>query len=302
MDNVLFSGELASLAGLSTDALKSKLADEEGNLKEGAAQTFASLVLDKFKAQEREAKEQHYQRGIREKGEAIEAALKPLLKQYDVNAGRAEEAIQELAEKIKGQPPTGGGNELTKEEIAKHPAFKSLLEERTTDVVAKWQEKHTALQSEYDQFKQAATREKLANTVRANTRAILEKEGRQPHYGTKGANAAINMFWAYHGLDNVKIAEDDTPQMLDKDGNVLRDEMSNPVSFDKFVESNWILGFKEAAGNGSPPHQPGRSGGQSAPNLSDRAAFDNAYNAAKTPQEKAELLKARAEALRKSEK
>ena len=298
---ILFSGELSALAGLQPEALKAQLTNEAGELKEDAARTFAALVLDKFKAQEREAKEQQYNRGIREAKEAAEKAAKPLFEKYAVNAARFEDAVQELSEKLgKAGEPTGNPQDLTTEQLAKHPAFKALLDEKTSDIVAKWQQKHDATVKEFETFKQSTTREKVAAAVMAKTRDALEKEGRQPIYGTKGAEEAVKYFWAYHGLDNIKLAEDGNPQLLDKDGNILRDEMSNPVSFEKFIESNWILGFKDAAGNGSPPHG-GRGAAGSAPirNVED---FKARISAAKTPAERAAILREQAAALKKSEK
>lgn len=301
MNELIFSGEFASLAGLSEDALKAQLLNEAGELKTDAAKTFSSLVLDKFKAQEREAKEQQYNRGIREAKEAAEKAAKPLFEKYGVSASRFEEAVQELAEKLgDGGTPTGTPQEMTEEQIAKLPAFKAALEARTNEVVDKWKKKHETTLQEYEQFKRQTNQKEVAQTVFGSTRSVLEKDGRQPVYGAKGPDEAIKMFWAYHGIDHIKL-EDGKPVLLDKEGNVLRDEMSNPVDFSKFVESNWLLGFKEAAGNGSPPHGAGRSSGGNAPirNVED---FKARIAAAKTPQERAEVLKAQAEALRKPEK
>lgn len=298
--DILFSGELASLAGQTPEALKATLQTEDGEFKEDAAKTFASMVLDKFKAQEREAKEQQYNRGIREAKEAAEKAAKPLFEKFKVNASRFEDAVQELSDKLAdGGTPTGTPQELNDEQIATHPAFKKALEARTDEVVNQWKKKLEAQGQEFEQFKAQTHREKVASAVQSATRSILEKDGRQPIYGQKGPDEAIKMFWAYHGLDNVKI-EEGKPVLLDKEGNVLRDEMSNPVDFGKFVESNWI-GFKEASGDGSPPHNRGRSGGGNAP-IRNTDEFKARMEAAKTPQERAHILRAQAEALRKSEK
>lgn len=297
--DILFSGEFASLAGLDEEALKAQLQTEDGQLKADAAKIFSNLVLDKFKTQERTAKEQQYNRGIREAKEAAERAAKPLFQKYGVDAAMFEDAIQELSEKL-GQAgtPSGDPQELTKEQIAKHPAFKELLEGHTNDIVAKWKQKHEAAIQEYEQFKASTTREKVANAVMSKTRQALEADGRQPIYGTKGPEEALKQFWGYHGFAHIRLAEDGQPELLDKDGNILRDEMSNPVSFDKFIESNWILGFKDAAGNGSPPHG-GRSGGSNAPLR--QSDFKARMEAAKTPAERAELLKQMAEKMRKPE-
>lgn len=298
--DILFSGELASLAGLSPEALKAQLQTEDGQFKSDAAKTFATLVLDKFKSQEREAKEQQYNRGIREAKEAAERAAKPLFQKYGVQAERFEEAIEQLTEKLaEDTPGDAGAQGLTAEQISKHPEFKRIADERVTEAVEKWKKKLESTQAEYDQYKAQTEQAKVANVVMAKTREALEKDGRQPLYGAKGAEEAVKMFWAYHGLGNIKVDDNGQPQLLDKDGNVLRDEMSNPVDFHKFVESNWILGFKESAGNGSPPHQ-GRNnpgGGHTSPD-----ALKARLESAKTPEERAEALRQAAEALRKSEK
>lgn len=299
MSEIIFSGEFASLAGIPEDALKAQLTTEAGELKPEAAKIFSSLVLNKFKRQEQERKDQQYHRGYREAKEAAEEAVRPLFQKFGVSASRFEDAVRELSEKLgDGSVPKGAPHDMTPQELAKLPAFKAALEEHTNAIVEKWKTKEEAARHEYETFRKQVQQKEVAQAVFSNTRAILEKDGRQPIYGTKGPDDAIRMFWAYHGTDQIKL-EDGKPVLLDKEGNVLRDEMSNPVDFSKFVESNWLLGFKEAAGTGSPPHN-GRSG-SNAP-IRGIEDFKARIAAAKTPQERAEILAAQAEAMRKAEK
>lgn len=298
---ILISDEMSQLAGISTSELESLLKDEGGDFRKDSTKLFADLVAKKFKAQIDSIKIDRYNLGRKEKAEEIEKEVKPLFSKMGIEAERIDEGLRELSEKLsRVDDPKGEPRTLTEEQIAKLPAFKAALEARTNEVVDKWKKKHETTLHEYEQFKRQTNQKEVAQTVFGSTRSVLEKDGRQPVYGAKGPDEAIKMFWAYHGIDHIKL-EDGKPVLLDKEGNVLRDEMSNPVDFSKFVESNWLLGFKEAAGNGSPPHGAGRSSGGNAPirNVED---FKARIAAAKTPQERAEVLKAQAEALRKPEK
>lgn len=298
--DIFLTGPLASLAGKSEDALKKVLFNDDGEFKEDATGIFAKLVLDKFKKQ----KEEQYNRGFKAAKRAAEDATKPLFEAYEVNLtdfDKYEEALTELSSKIKEQravPGKGSGPQtLTAEEIKKHEVFISALEDAKNGIVDKWQKQYDTLQSEYDTFKKDHSQKHLRSVVSRKTKAALTADDKQPLYGTAGEDKAITAFWATFGWDKVRLDENDEPYLVNKDGTALRDEMENTISFDQAVEKEWLFGFKQAAGNGSPPHP--NSGGGKKFNTNSPSELQEALRRETDPKKKSELLRAYADKMKK---
>ncbi len=227
----------AKLSGKTAADLKALLFDGEGKLKDDAAQTFATLVTDKFREVERDRAENAYKRGIKEKAESIEAAIRPLLKKYGAEAEKVEDAINELSEKLKkfkpGEPgKPGKPEELTEDDISKLPAYQSLLDKdlaKARAVAADWEQKYNAYVADMQ-------RKEVLSIARDRALTVLDEKG-----AVWGADKVkqLDYFFRVFGSDNLKVDEKGNPLPVDKDGNQLRDDSRNPVEFSDWVISNW---------------------------------------------------------------
>lgn len=262
---IQISMELASkLAGVSQDALKTALTKEGGEeLKDDAAETFATMVTDKFKEVERDRSENSYRRGIKEKAESIEAALKPLFKKNGIEADKVEDAIAELSDKLKKVDSSAGGKppkleELTEEAIQKLPAYQLLLDKELAKVQAKAQE----WESKYNAYTQQVAHEKVYHSARDRAFSILDAK-KAVWGGDKGRQ--LDFFFKAIGTDNFELDEGGDILMKDKDGQPLRDEARNRVTFEQYILDNWQQAgytFHEAEqGSGSAGAQRGNGTG-----------------------------------------
>jgi hypothetical protein len=241
MMEITLSGEvLSKLSGKNIDDLKELLQDEEGELKEDAQKIFVETVVTKFKDSEKTAKEQQYNRGIREKGQAIEKALKPLFDKHKIDASTAEEGITELAEKLKqAKPSTDDPATLDKDKLRKLPAFQEILNEELSVKDQKIEE----LQEQYNSYVSNIQTRELTNSVKSEALKILEKNKARFSGDTTDAKAGdIDFHLKAIGIDRFKVDGDEIIP-VDQDGNQLRDDAKNLVSFDEYIKSNWRLGF-----------------------------------------------------------
>lgn len=256
---ITLSGELLSkLSGKKIDDLKALLQTEEGETKEDAAKIFCDTVVTKFRDAEKAAKEQQYNRGIREKGEAIEKSLKPLFKKYSVESSTAEEGIEQLAEKLKEGPSMGDPADLDKEKLRKLPAFQELLNEEL-------QVKDKAiqnLQKEYEDFKSDIHTKTLSEAVKKSALKVLEKSNaRFSGDGVDEKMEDINFYLKAIGVSNFKQTDDGELIPVDGDGNQLRDDAKNLVSFDDYIKKNWRFGFDNVPKDRNPSSAQKTSGG-----------------------------------------
>lgn len=221
----------AKLTGKSADELKAALLKEGSEQPDAAA--FYNLVLDKFKATEREAKEQQYNRGIREKGEAIGKELRPLFERLGINAEKVEDGIRELSEKFPtpGDTAKAGTQELTADDIRKLPAYQSLLDSELEKVKTdrdKWKQ-------EFENFKTATERTAIVAKAREQAMSILDAQNAV--WGPDKARQ-LDYFFRAIGTDNISI-KDGKLAVLDADGNPIRDDARNSIEFDSYILSNW---------------------------------------------------------------
>lgn len=247
MEIVLTRDLAAKLAGVDPEKLSEALLNEEGGLKEGAADEFASMVVSKFKEAEKSSKEQQYNRGLREKAEAFERSLGPILERFGIEkADRVEETIQALGEALtnveagKGTPDL---ENLTLTDLKKLPAY----EEAVKDIRESWERKYGELETAHNDFVNAARQEKLHTAVMRETRRALEE--------AKAANANddnIEFTWNALGLDNVRLTGDGALAVTNGNGEPQYDQHGNPLRFEDYVKNNWRFGFNDAPPGGSP--------------------------------------------------
>ena len=256
MEQYFFSKEAQTLSGLSADDLKKALQNDEGELVENAASQFNSLVLKKFKASEDEA----FNKGFRKKAATIEKAAKPVLDHYGIASDTIEDALTALLERVKEEPGTPGPDTLTTEQLRKLPQFQSELDAR----VAKIKSEKEKVESDFAEFKAKQNREKVETLALQEALKILSEK--------KAAFAPdqvgqVRRVLSASGLGQVHADERGNLELLDSDGQPLRDANSNRITFSDFVTSAWTglgLGFDDApGGSGSPGAGGGGSGGGS---------------------------------------
>ena len=250
----------AKLTGKQADELKAALYKEGGEeLKDDAADALYRLILDKFKATEREAKEQQYNRGIREKGEAIGKELRPLFEKYGISTDKVEDGIRELSEKIPtpGDPGTTGPQDLTADQIKKLPAYQSLLDSELDKI----RTDRDNWKTQFETFKTQTERSAIVTKAREAALSILD--GKNAVWGPDKARQ-LDYFFRAIGTDHITI-KDGELHLIDSDGNPLRDDARNQVKFDSYILSAWKEAgyqFHEAPpGSGTAGAKPGGAAG-----------------------------------------
>lgn len=296
MDRIELSvSQLAKLTGLETDKLLGRIQTEEGELKEGYENEIQTLFIERFK----EVKKEHYNRGIRTKGEATEKAFKPLFEQFQIDPsdfGTVEEAFQELQSKLtqssKGEPGKTG-TELKLEDITKRDDVRTWFDTQVSALKTQLTEKDKSLSDLRTQFHSY----QVGSTAKQRALQIL-KESK----AVAATPEAVDVFFKANGVSNLKI-EGDSITVLDADGQPLKDELHNPVSFADYVKSNWFAGFSEApAGSSGSNFKPGQGGGQPGKVfVRDAAHKEQLLKEAKTGKERAAIHRAYAEQVAEKE-
>lgn len=224
-----FTAPLLKLAGWSEDDAKAALLNEDGEAKAEAVEVFTDRVKNKFA----EINKNQYDRGIREKAKAIEKALKPIFDKYGINSERVEDGLNELTEQLAtaGTEKTDPAK-LTADDIKKLPVFQTVLD----DAVGKLKNDLAAIQSEYEGYKSTVQREKISGTVSAKARAVLEASKAA---FAQNASSQVDFFIRAIGTQQFNVTETGDVELLDKDGQPLRDDHSNRVSFDDYIRTQW---------------------------------------------------------------
>lgn len=227
----LTSQEALKITGLTEDAAKALFLDDKGELKPEAPSLFGAKVAEKFTT----IGQDQYNRGIREKGEAIEARTKPFFQKYGINAQKAEEAIEALVlhlEKAISEKPDFAD---LKAKLKTLPEFQQELDAQVAAINAQL----AAKASELESFKVKVDAEKVRNT--AVTKAFDTLKAKKAVFGPNPLNQ-IGVLLA--GLSPSLKIEDGEIRILDKDGTPLRDEHKNQVAFDSWIVDVWTnMGF-----------------------------------------------------------
>ncbi len=212
---------------------------------------------------------------------------------YQNTAGlRGEQLFDALREHFEASGAGNNPDALTKEQLAKLPAFKEVLSEQMGTARAE----HERLKSEFDQYKAQATREKVQTVVREQAAAAL-REGRI-RLNVEGVDETARLEVIYSALEKQEIGLDETGKpVLMKDGDVLVDSWGKPVSFSKYVTTfgEKLFGKDDFdPSKGSP--SPGKDGKQAQPgnkwNFKTQADVDAYLSRETDPAKAAEAQKA----------
>jgi len=255
---------LARLTGKTGEELEGLL-NEAGE--DQAAETFSSLVLDHFKEAERKSKESFYKKGEKEKAKKVEAALQPIFDEFGITAATVEDSAAQLAEKLKEQPGKPGGEGLNADNLRTLPAYKEAFEADTSALRTKLQQ---AEQRAAEVEKAQARLEKVSKLKPALV-AVLKKEN--ANFGI-GEEAAMEAFFKLVPPDRFNVTENGI-EVLNEDGEVMKDEYHIPVKPADFLKKTWWPGFN--TGNPPPTPSPARQGSNGAQRFESSQAFTNAY-------------------------
>lgn len=234
---------VTKLTGLSAEELKARFEGEDGELlpAEKQAETFAELINARRLERERTVGKDQYNRGLREKGEAIEKALSPILEQFQIDdVSRAEDAISLLAEKIKkDEPGKPRLSELTPDQLQELPAYQQALKAREN-----LQNKLKEIEGRFDAYKQEVQTKQLRSELGRHIRRIFQEK--KANIGSSTLDDAAEFFLNGLNLSHFTISDNGQPVPLSSDGVPLTDDFGNPVPLETFVEKKWPLGFNVA--------------------------------------------------------
>jgi hypothetical protein len=289
MKDVFFSKDLMKLSGLNEEELKALLLSEEGEVKENATEIYAKTVLDKFKAESRE----QFNRGVREKANAVEKAATELFSTFGIQSEKVEEGLKQLATELQGRVQKSDPTNLKPDDIRKLPAFQSVLDE----TVSKINQELNTIRSEYDSYKTNVVRERTMSVVQSKVREVLEKSN-----AAFSENPSTQLGFFIKAIDTTPFQVDTTGNVVitNSDGTPLRDDYGNKMDFHDYVVNQWKAagyGFKQAPD--PVPNPPGKDGKQNK-NYSSLQSAQEALQSARNPEERAKILKEMAALSRKA--
>lgn len=282
--------QLLKLLDASQDAIQD-FVNDEGEPKDDAAQTFIKRLNSRISDLRDEAQEQGFKAGERKKAQAIERELAPMLEKYGIKADRAEDAIASLRDKIKDAGKSADGD-LTPEKIRSLPAFQEELD-RETEKLKKDRDKW---KTDFEQYKEQQARQAVAHKARSRGEEILEEM--KAEFGPN-RNGRLNFFWNAVGMDAIHLNDKGEIEVVDAEGNPMRNADNTRMTFQDFVVSNWTnagLGFNETQGNGNPALPADKKGGSDL-TITSPEELDRHLQKANTPEEKAKAQRAYAQFL-----
>lgn len=289
MTNLFLSKDLIKLSGQSEDDLKALLLSEEGELKENAPELYAKVVLDKFKAESRE----QFNRGVREKGNAVEKAATELFSTFGIQSEKVEEGLKQLAQELQGRVQKSDPANLKPDDIRKLPAFQSILDE----TVSKVNQELNTIKSEYERYKTNVVRERTMSVVQSKVREVLEKSN-----AAFSENPSTQLGFFLKAIDTRPFQVDTTGNVVitNEDGTPIRDDFGNKLDFHDYVVNQWKAagyGFKQAP---DPVPNPSAKNGGNQKAYSSLQSAQEALQAARNPEERAKILKEMAALSRKN--
>jgi hypothetical protein len=264
---------LSRLTGKTSEELEAALF-EGGELKANWDSEFTGLVLDKFKEQERRAKEDHYKRGEKEKAKKVEQALKPLFEKYGIESDRVEDGLEQLAEQLQAEPGTPGAEGLTPEQLRNHPAFKQAVQQDIEKLTKANNElKAKAAKAEADKEAFIQEQQKAAHVNTLSSLARKELKALEASFGAD-EDKALKAFFALYPPDRFRV-EGEAPVPLDENGQPATDEYGDPLPFAEYLRKNWLFGFQSNKPNTPAPPTKGAAG------ATKTFANEDAYNQAR---------------------
>lgn len=293
MSKTLIQGIAQNLFNKTDDELAGLFGEtEDAQIDEAKAIEF---FKNELAAKVRSVTENQMGRGKKEAHTTWEKAIK----------ARAQAREVQLSEELKGEAlidallesltPQGGKiEELTPDQIKKHKAFQSILEESITPFKTKLSEYETALETERN-----------SNLIRLNQEAVINqgfealeaanwKKGETPEEQAKRKKTMIDLFRLYtDGFTRVKV-ENGKVFLLNDAGEIDKDELHNVKDFGK-----WVLELNSFGTHVFDP-QKGSSGANSGQNQSgsgdykvvDGVSLESALKGITDPLQKAKIIRA----------
>jgi len=220
----------AKLTGINAEDLQARLGETDGEEESNPAETFAALVNERRKSQIEQIKHDKFNQGIKEKGKAIESALNPILQRFNIEADRAEEAIELLAEKLQDKPGTPDLSNLTADQIEQLPAYQQALKTRD-NLKAKLEE----VSRQFNDYKQQVQTKEIRSTLGRHVRRIFQEK--KANIGSSTLDDAAEFFLNGLNLSQFK-TEGDQVVILSGDGTPLTDDFGEPTARHFFLTPN----------------------------------------------------------------
>lgn len=251
---------MAQVSGAKVEDLKALIEGKEQKEASEAVYTTAKESIDSSLARLKKRNEDFLKRGERQKGEAVEKALRPLAEKLGLDSFRADEdGLSALTEAIEqGGQQTVDLSTLTPEQISELPAYKKALE-----ATQQANSRADQLQSDFEAYKQQEQQQRTSSAWTSTVASILEQKngiiGKSTYQ--KAAKSFINDVPA----SRRSIDADGNPVILDENGQPETDDHGRPLSFEAYVVKNYHLGFSvadpNATGSGAGAGQNGGAGG-----------------------------------------
>lgn len=257
METVTLRADVAAkLIGKNPDELAGLL---EGVDENKTSDVFADAVAQNFSALRDKIVKDKYNQGIKEKGKAIETALKPLFEKYEISDfDTAEKGISLLAEKMEQDgSKTIDLSTLTAEQLKELPLVQKLQGQITNLTQAK-----EAAEQSFEQFKTEQVRTAAYNSALTETISLFEEQNAITGNASKAE--AAKMFLQTISKDKIGLDESGKPVILGDDGNPIQDKFGKTVPYSDYVLSNYTFGFNPADPNkGGSGAGAGKKGGSS---------------------------------------
>lgn len=240
MEKITLTGEVAAkLIGASDATELSGLL--EGVAEENISNVYADAVASNFGSLRKRVAEDKLKQGIKQKGLAIERELSPLFEKYDISDfSTAEEGIKLLADKLGQDKSTMVDlSTLTPEQIQELPAYQKALK-----AAAQANERAESIEGEFQQYKTAQAQAATMSEALRVTTSIFEEGNANTGSATK-ADAA-KMFLSTIPPERLSLVEGQVV-VLDDDGQILKDDYGNVVTYKDYVKKNYLLGFGVAS-------------------------------------------------------
>lgn len=292
--------EIEKILGVIASTLNIDATEWTAELKDGDkwADDAAEKVAAKISAQVKAVKEAQHKRGIREKGKAIET----FFKQHGFENPEKLEGdayLSAVLDHIGTKQGDSAGSDdtkaLTKEQLAKLPEVKALIQEAKQDAgkqLADLQASFSAKEREFMQTRVKDRTSALMPQILDDANIVLEVPGMENSRQSRiqALQALIN--WNEIGLD-----EKGNPIFVDSEGSPATDDFGKVKEFKK-----WLV---DTGANiyGTHKGQPGQSGAnpQGGPNgqqgatrysFADESSFSRAYQTETDAAKRVEMLKA----------
>jgi hypothetical protein len=250
---------LEALAGLTStgqEELKSMIFDEKEDgelaLKEDANPDH--IVSDLLKGKFKKINDERFKAAHRKVSEQFEQSLKEF--GYD-GSSQGTEALREFIESVKSQPGNPGKpQEITPEWLEKNPTAKEWYQSRFDQDTEKLRQRAAELEQQIqDQQIQYQIKELRSAAM---SKAIEVLDASKWDDGGDLRTKRVQTIQRLLPYDRLTI-KDGELVVLDDEGNPLRDDLSNPITFDKYVKDLNPFGTVDYNKKSSPslPGKPG---------------------------------------------